>query len=137
MHAHAPGRKQLFFIVDIAWAVWSGEEALPDYLKGQASAALCAQEGTLRILETDLCAFLRTQPDSSADKLYLSNVGEWLSDGDLCDFSTRWPRSAGGRNRVLSCFDGRPALTRVGEVAIRRNPAESANTRRVTARSST
>ena len=28
---------------------------------------------------------------------------------------------------MLSCFDGRPALTRVGEVAIRRNPAESAD----------
>ena len=106
----------------------SGEEALPDYLKGQASAALCAQEGTLRILETDLCAFLRTQPDSSADKLYLSNVGEWLSDGDLAPFFNEVARVA--RDGATVCYRAlmadRPLPESVRSL-FAENPAESAD----------
>ena len=86
MHDHVPGRKQLFFIVDIAWAVWERRRGVADYLKGQASAALCAQEGTLRILETDLCAFLRTQPDSSATSFISRTWANGCPTGTLRDF---------------------------------------------------
>jgi S-adenosylmethionine-diacylglycerol 3-amino-3-carboxypropyl transferase len=80
----------------------SDEEAWPEYLKSQASVALQTQEGKLRILETDLCAFLRTRADSSADKFYLSNVGEWLSDRDLGPFFSEVARVA--RDGATVCY---------------------------------
>jgi S-adenosylmethionine-diacylglycerol 3-amino-3-carboxypropyl transferase len=80
----------------------SSEEAWPEYLKSTASASLRAQQGALHILQADLSAFLRTQPDSSADKLYLSNVSEWLSERDLGPFFTEVARVA--RDGATVCY---------------------------------
>lgn len=80
----------------------SGEEAWPEYLKSAASAALRAQQDTLHVAEADLVAFLRTRPDSSADKLYLSNVSEWLADRDLGPFFTEVARVA--RDGAIVCY---------------------------------
>ena len=80
----------------------SAEEAWPEYLKPAAAALLHAHQGALQILETDLAVFLRTQPDSSADKLYLSNVSEWLSDRDIVPFFTEVARVA--RDGATVCY---------------------------------
>jgi S-adenosylmethionine-diacylglycerol 3-amino-3-carboxypropyl transferase len=80
----------------------SGEEAWPEYLKSAASDPLRLHQSALRIVEADLTAFLRTQPDSSADKLYLSNVSEWLADRDVGPFFAEVARVA--RHGATVCY---------------------------------
>jgi S-adenosylmethionine-diacylglycerol 3-amino-3-carboxypropyl transferase len=105
----------------------SGEEAWPEYLKSAASTPLRTQQGALHIVEADLAAFLRTQPDSSADKLYLSNVSEWLADRDLGPFFSEVARVA--RDGATVCYRAlmadRPLPASVGRL-FDENSAESA-----------
>jgi len=51
---------------------------------------------------TDLGAFLRTMPDSSGDKFYLSNVCEWLPDEELGPFFEQVGRVA--RDGATVCY---------------------------------
>ena len=80
----------------------SGEEAWPEYLKSAAAAVLREHQETLHIHQADLSTFLGKQPDSSADKLYLSNVSEWLSDQDLGPFFAEVGRVA--RDGATVCY---------------------------------
>jgi S-adenosylmethionine-diacylglycerol 3-amino-3-carboxypropyl transferase len=104
-----------------------GEEAWPAYLKSTASAALRGQQDALHIVEADLAAFLKIQPDSSADKLYLSNVSEWLAAPDLGPFFAEVARVA--RDGATVCYRAliadRPLPASVSPL-FDENPAESA-----------
>jgi S-adenosylmethionine-diacylglycerol 3-amino-3-carboxypropyl transferase len=103
------------------------EEAWPAYLRSAASEPLRARQYALHIVEADLGAFLRTQPDSSADKLYLSNVSEWLADRDLAPFFAEVARVA--RDGAIVCYRAlvadRPLPASVGPL-FDENSAESA-----------
>jgi S-adenosylmethionine-diacylglycerol 3-amino-3-carboxypropyl transferase len=103
------------------------EEAWPEYLKSTASSPLQTQQGALHIVEADLAAFLGTQPDSSADKLYLSNVGEWVADRDLGPLFAEVARVA--RDGATVCYRAlmadRPLPASVRPL-FDENPAESA-----------
>lgn len=52
----------------------------PRYLQDAARSALAAAAGALETHVADLGDFLRSRPDSSCDKFYLSNVTEWLPE---------------------------------------------------------
>jgi S-adenosylmethionine-diacylglycerol 3-amino-3-carboxypropyl transferase len=74
----------------------------PDYLGADMAAALQQHQGTLQTHCADLRAFLRTMPDSSADKFYLSNVCEWLPEEELGPFFEEVGRVA--RDGATVCY---------------------------------
>jgi S-adenosylmethionine-diacylglycerol 3-amino-3-carboxypropyl transferase len=74
----------------------SDELGRPAYLGSQAAVALKEHRSKLRTYLTDIRAFLRTMPDCSADKFYLSNVCEWLPDEELGPFFEEVGRVARG-----------------------------------------
>jgi S-adenosylmethionine-diacylglycerol 3-amino-3-carboxypropyl transferase len=78
------------------------EPERPAYLGSPAAAALKEHRWKLRTHLTDIRAFLRTMPDSSGDKFYLSNVGEWLSDEELGPFFAEVGRVA--RDGATVCY---------------------------------
>jgi S-adenosylmethionine-diacylglycerol 3-amino-3-carboxypropyl transferase len=78
------------------------EPGRPAYLGSAAAAALKEHRSKLRTYTIDLQAFLRTMPDSSGDKFYLSNVGEWLPDEELGPFFAEVGRVA--RDGATVCY---------------------------------
>ena len=81
-----------------------GEDAhsRPDYLAAAAAPALRAHAGRLNTHAADVRAFLRTRPDASCDKFYLSNVSEWLADDELGPFFAEVARVA--RDGATVCY---------------------------------
>lgn len=55
----------------------------PPYLHPSAKDALNRYGERLETHVADIGAFLRTRPDSSCDKFYLSNVTEWLGEDEI------------------------------------------------------
>jgi S-adenosylmethionine-diacylglycerol 3-amino-3-carboxypropyl transferase len=80
----------------------SDELGRPAYLGSSAAAALKEHQSKLRTYLTDMQAFLRTMPDSSADKFYLSNVSEWLPHEELGPFFDEVGRVA--RDGATVCY---------------------------------
>jgi S-adenosylmethionine-diacylglycerol 3-amino-3-carboxypropyl transferase len=74
----------------------------PAYLGTAAAVALQKHQSRLQTYRTDIRAFLRTMPDSSGDKFYLSNVCEWLPDGELGPFFEEVGRVA--RDGATVCY---------------------------------
>jgi len=78
------------------------ESARPGYLRSVVAQSIRLHENRLRTHRSDLLVHLRSMPDSSVDKLYLSNVGEWLSQGDLEPFFGEVGRVA--RDGAVLCY---------------------------------
>jgi S-adenosylmethionine-diacylglycerol 3-amino-3-carboxypropyl transferase len=78
------------------------EPGRPAYLGSALGAALQQHENRLQTYHADIRTFLRTMPDSSADKFYLSNVSEWLHDNELGPFFAEVGRVA--RDGATVCY---------------------------------
>jgi S-adenosylmethionine-diacylglycerol 3-amino-3-carboxypropyl transferase len=92
-----------YFLSWILRGRYGGDElGRPAYLGSPAAAALREHRSKLRTYLTDIRAFLRTMPDSSADKFYLSNVCEWLPDEKLGPFFEEVGRVA--RDGATVCY---------------------------------
>ncbi len=74
----------------------------PAYLGSAAAAALREHRDRLKTHHADIRTFLRTMPDSSGDKFYLSNVSEWLPDEELGPFFKEVGRVA--RHGATICY---------------------------------
>jgi S-adenosylmethionine-diacylglycerol 3-amino-3-carboxypropyl transferase len=80
----------------------AGAENRPPYLQPATAEALRRNADRLETHCADIRDFLRSQPDSSCDKFYLSNVGEWLGEDDVAPFFEQVVRVA--RNGATVCY---------------------------------
>jgi S-adenosylmethionine-diacylglycerol 3-amino-3-carboxypropyl transferase len=80
----------------------AGADKGPPFLQPATAAALKRNAGRLETHLADVRDFLRAQPDSSCDKFYLSNVGEWLGEDDVTPFFEEVIRVA--RNGAVVCY---------------------------------
>jgi len=76
--------------------------ARPPYLLPEAVSALAQSASHLETHHADIRDFLRSRPDSSCDKLYLSNVAEWLHEDELAPFFEQVIRVA--RPGAVVCY---------------------------------
>lgn len=76
--------------------------AWPSYLQPGAAEALSLNGQRLQTHCADIREFLQSQPDSSCDKFYLSNVGEWLGEQEVTPFFKELIRVA--RNGAVVCY---------------------------------
>lgn len=60
--------------------------ARPPYLLPGAAGPLTESASRLETHHADIREFLRSRPESSCDKFYLSNVAEWLREDELAPF---------------------------------------------------
>lgn len=74
----------------------------PPYLQSATAEALARNQGRLQTHCADVRDFLRAQPDESCDKFYLSNVGEWLGEGEVAPFFKDVVRVA--REGAVICY---------------------------------
>jgi S-adenosylmethionine-diacylglycerol 3-amino-3-carboxypropyl transferase len=78
------------------------EVGRPAYLGAAAASALQEHRPRLQSHHTDIRTFLRTMPDSSGDKFYLSNVCEWMPDEEMGPFFAEVCRVA--RDGATVCY---------------------------------
>ncbi len=76
--------------------------ARPPYLLPTAAEPLTQSASRLETHHADIREFLRSRPDSSCDKFYLSNVAEWLREDELAPFFEQVIRVA--RDGALVCY---------------------------------
>ena len=76
--------------------------ARPPYLLPEALDALTRSASRLETHHADIRDFLRSRPDSSCDKFYLSNVAEWLREDELAPFFDEVVRVA--RDGAVVCY---------------------------------
>jgi S-adenosylmethionine-diacylglycerol 3-amino-3-carboxypropyl transferase len=74
----------------------------PPYLERDAHDALQRFGGRLETHTMDAAGFLRSRPDSSIDKFYLSNVPEWLTEDHIAPFFREVIRVA--RDGAVVCY---------------------------------
>lgn len=79
-----------------------GSAGRPPYLQSATAEALTRNADRLQTHRADIREFLRAQPDSSCDKFYLSNVGEWLGEHEVTPFFEDVIRVA--RNGAAVCY---------------------------------
>lgn len=76
--------------------------ARPPYLLPEAPDPLTQSASRLETHHADIRDFLRSRPDSSCDKFYLSNVAEWLREDELAPFFDEVVRVA--REGAVVCY---------------------------------
>lgn len=76
--------------------------ARPPYLLPEAVDAVTRSASRLETHHADIRDFLRSRPDSSCDKFYLSNVAEWLREDELAPFFADVVRVA--RDGAVVCY---------------------------------
>jgi S-adenosylmethionine-diacylglycerol 3-amino-3-carboxypropyl transferase len=76
--------------------------ARPPYLLAGAAGPLAESAGRLEIHHADIRDFLRSRPDASCDKFYLSNVAEWLRGDEVAAFFDEVVRVA--RDGATVCY---------------------------------
>lgn len=76
--------------------------ARPPYLLPGAAVSLALSASRLETHHADIRDFLRSRPDSSCDKFYLSNVAEWLRENELAPFFEQVIRVA--RDGAVVCI---------------------------------
>jgi S-adenosylmethionine-diacylglycerol 3-amino-3-carboxypropyl transferase len=79
-----------------------GSTARPPYLLPGARKSLLRSVGGLETHHADIREFLRSRPDSSCDKFYLSNVAEWLPEEEVAAFFEEVIRVA--RDGAVVCY---------------------------------
>lgn len=77
-------------------------KARPPYLQSATAEPLTRNRERLHTHCADIRDFLGTQPDSSCDKFYLSNVGEWLGEQGVEPFFREVIRVA--RDGAVVCY---------------------------------
>lgn len=76
--------------------------ARPPYLLAGAAERLTQSASRLETHHADIRDFLRSRPESSCDKFYLSNVAEWLREDELAPFFEQIIRVA--RDGAVVCY---------------------------------
>lgn len=97
-----PVRSNYFLSWILRGRYGSDELGRPAYLAPGAATLLQHCANRLKVHHGDLRDYLRTMPDSSADKFYLSNVSEWLPDDELGPFFAEVARVA--RDGAIVCY---------------------------------